>query len=373
MSADNIPTSDDNQISGGGRKTVSVKPPEPPMKCPRCDSPNTKFCYYNNYSLTQPRHFCKTCRRYWTKGGALRNVPIGGGCRKNKRSTKSTARLSCGDSKDSATSSHSGGFKLFQGLSPAMDFQLGGVGMGGGGLPFSILHSSPVYNTNNNHHFVSLGGDLPSSVAAAAAAANATINPSCFDIDDAAAAATATSGSLMGFNLSSYPIGIGDGDFKSEGGIREMGSNSMNVHSRLASSIESLSCINQDLHWKLQQQRLAMLFSGESPKDGEGVSALPVNVVPEIQTQKPEPISFQNLGISKQEVSAINNPTNKERGMSGGTTTTTTEWFFENSYSTPTSTTTTKNNNSGSNENDNTSNWNGIQAWTDLHQYSELP
>ncbi|RAZ36360.1 hypothetical protein DK853_48805, partial [Klebsiella oxytoca] len=21
---------------------------------------NTKFCYYNNYNLTQPRHFCKT-------------------------------------------------------------------------------------------------------------------------------------------------------------------------------------------------------------------------------------------------------------------------------------------------------------------------
>jgi hypothetical protein len=36
------------------------------IKCPRCDSPNTKFCYYNNYSLSQPRHFCKTCRRYWT-------------------------------------------------------------------------------------------------------------------------------------------------------------------------------------------------------------------------------------------------------------------------------------------------------------------
>ncbi|KAH0697515.1 hypothetical protein KY290_015387 [Solanum tuberosum] len=47
------------------------------LRCPRCDSPNTKFCYYNNYNLTQPRHFCKTCRRYWTKGGALRNVPIG--------------------------------------------------------------------------------------------------------------------------------------------------------------------------------------------------------------------------------------------------------------------------------------------------------
>ncbi|XP_039000915.1 dof zinc finger protein DOF3.4-like [Hibiscus syriacus] len=57
------------------------------LRCPRCDSSNTKFCYYNNYNLTQPRHFCKTCRRYWTKGGALRNVPIGGGCRKNKNAT----------------------------------------------------------------------------------------------------------------------------------------------------------------------------------------------------------------------------------------------------------------------------------------------
>ncbi|PPD84748.1 hypothetical protein GOBAR_DD18323 [Gossypium barbadense] len=49
------------------------------LKCPRCDSTNTKFCYYNNYNLSQPRHFCKNCRRYWTKGGALRNIPVGGG------------------------------------------------------------------------------------------------------------------------------------------------------------------------------------------------------------------------------------------------------------------------------------------------------
>ncbi|KAK8629373.1 hypothetical protein V6N13_078215 [Hibiscus sabdariffa] len=59
---------------------------QPPQKCPRCDSVNTKFCYYNNYSLSQPRYFCKSCRRYWTQGGTLRNVPVGGGCRKGKRS-----------------------------------------------------------------------------------------------------------------------------------------------------------------------------------------------------------------------------------------------------------------------------------------------
>ncbi|PWA64009.1 Zinc finger, Dof-type [Artemisia annua] len=47
-------------------------------KCPRCESLNTKFCYYNNYNLSQPRHYCKNCRRYWTKGGVLRNVPVGG-------------------------------------------------------------------------------------------------------------------------------------------------------------------------------------------------------------------------------------------------------------------------------------------------------
>ncbi|CAL9099586.1 unnamed protein product [Musa acuminata var. zebrina] len=80
---------------GGGGGRVRDYPPLPPaqpqlpVKCPRCDSTNTKFCYYNNYNLAQPRHFCKSCRRYWTKGGVLRNVPVGGGCRKSKRSSMS--------------------------------------------------------------------------------------------------------------------------------------------------------------------------------------------------------------------------------------------------------------------------------------------
>ncbi|KAL6567397.1 hypothetical protein OROGR_001065 [Orobanche gracilis] len=72
------------------------QPPPPPQKCPRCDSSNTKFCYYNNYSLSQPRYFCKSCRRYWTHGGTLRNVPVGGGCRKSKRSKSSTPSSSSG-------------------------------------------------------------------------------------------------------------------------------------------------------------------------------------------------------------------------------------------------------------------------------------
>ncbi|CAH8336082.1 unnamed protein product [Eruca vesicaria subsp. sativa] len=69
------------------------------LNCPRCNSLNTKFCYYNNYSLTQPRYFCKDCKRYWTQGGSLRNIPIGGAVRKNKRSSSSSNSDSSSSSK----------------------------------------------------------------------------------------------------------------------------------------------------------------------------------------------------------------------------------------------------------------------------------
>ncbi|XP_039065597.1 dof zinc finger protein DOF1.6-like [Hibiscus syriacus] len=61
-----------------------------PLPCPRCDSTSTKFCYYNNYNLSQPRYFCKSCRRYWTQGGTLRDVPIGGGTRKTSKRSRSS-------------------------------------------------------------------------------------------------------------------------------------------------------------------------------------------------------------------------------------------------------------------------------------------
>ncbi|KAG5025948.1 hypothetical protein AAZX31_08G193500 [Glycine max] len=87
-----------------------VKPPphfpeQEQLQCPRCNSNNTKFCYYNNYNLSQPRHFCKNCRRYWTKGGALRNIPVGGGSRKTtKRSSSTSKRSSAPSSSSSAVS-----------------------------------------------------------------------------------------------------------------------------------------------------------------------------------------------------------------------------------------------------------------------------
>lgn len=91
-------------------KAAQEKKPRPPdqaaLKCPRCDSTNTKFCYYNNYSLTQPRYFCKSCRRYWTKGGTLRNVPVGGGCRKSNKRPSSSSNSASPTSSSSSKRAH---------------------------------------------------------------------------------------------------------------------------------------------------------------------------------------------------------------------------------------------------------------------------
>ncbi|MED6206654.1 hypothetical protein PIB30_028897 [Stylosanthes scabra] len=75
---------------GRGRGPGLPRPrEEPPQhKCPRCDSENTKFCYYNNYSLSQPRYLCKACKRYWTQGGTLRNIPLGSSKNKNKHNKR---------------------------------------------------------------------------------------------------------------------------------------------------------------------------------------------------------------------------------------------------------------------------------------------
>ncbi|GJT41256.1 zinc finger, Dof-type containing protein [Tanacetum coccineum] len=88
MLTSNMMQSSSNPPSTTMKRSLGQTQQQPePLKCPRCDSANTKFCYYNNYNKTQPRHYCKACKRHWTKGGTLRNVPVGGG-RKNKRTKR---------------------------------------------------------------------------------------------------------------------------------------------------------------------------------------------------------------------------------------------------------------------------------------------
>ncbi|KAF3434341.1 hypothetical protein FNV43_RR25444 [Rhamnella rubrinervis] len=73
-----------NDISA---KEKAFRKPDKVLPCPRCNSLATKFCYFNNYNVNQPRYFCKNCQRYWTAGGTIRNVPVGAGRRRNKQSS----------------------------------------------------------------------------------------------------------------------------------------------------------------------------------------------------------------------------------------------------------------------------------------------
>ncbi|OWM85421.1 dof zinc finger protein DOF5.7 [Punica granatum] len=283
------------------------------LRCPRCDSTNTKFCYYNNYSLSQPRHFCKTCRRYWTKGGALRNVPIGGGCRKNKKlkSSSSASRLSSAfDSKLDSSSSGAGaaspsssadvpGFRFFPNpasLSPAVDFQLSGLSSSFNRLPMPLSSFADIPNSNSRF---SLEQPIGFNNCYPSLSSSNTSSPSI------------ASGLLFGSSTNQDMAG------------------SMNIQSSLASSIESLSSLNQDLHWKLQQQRLAMLFGpveSNTQKDA-ATFVSPAPATHSLETQvvhKPQPVPFQN-----QEFVPIksDNIYSRKEGE-----TTVTEWFFGNSY-----------------------------------------
>lgn len=138
--------SDSGERRGGGSKVnpVGLPPPEPEqLQCPRCDSTNTKFCYYNNYNFSQPRHFCKSCRRYWTHGGTLRDIPVGGGSRKNAKRSRtvgsgSTTTSLAFSSSSHPTSSHHD-YRHLPGTATSAilaPFVGGGGGDHGGAIPF---------------------------------------------------------------------------------------------------------------------------------------------------------------------------------------------------------------------------------------------
>eukprot|EP00798_Chlamydomonas_sp_ICE-L_P010472 gene10472-8432_t len=79
-------TQEQEEIAKQLSKEKRPELPKPKINepCPRCSSKDTKFCYYNNNNLKQPRFLCKGCQRFWTVGGILRPVPPGAGKRKTK-------------------------------------------------------------------------------------------------------------------------------------------------------------------------------------------------------------------------------------------------------------------------------------------------
>ncbi|XP_006291025.2 cyclic dof factor 3 [Capsella rubella] len=104
-STDQIESSD-SPDDGSNQQTTAdgkvLKKPTKILPCPRCKSMDTKFCYYNNYNINQPRHFCKACQRYWTAGGTMRNVPVGAGRRKNKSSSSHYRHITISEALEAA-------------------------------------------------------------------------------------------------------------------------------------------------------------------------------------------------------------------------------------------------------------------------------
>lgn len=155
--------------SDSGESRRSIKPQNRPgapapeqenLPCPRCDSTNTKFCYYNNYNYSQPRHFCKACRRYWTHGGTLRDIPVGGGTRKNaKRSRTHHVAVTSSSSSSAVTSAPE---QNYPSMTPIQggSFPYGGVD-GEGKQNMSVCGSFTSLLNNNpqqNSGFLALGG-----------------------------------------------------------------------------------------------------------------------------------------------------------------------------------------------------------------------
>ncbi|XP_073147268.1 dof zinc finger protein DOF3.4-like [Henckelia pumila] len=153
---------------------VGAPPPEPEhLPCPRCDSINTKFCYYNNYNFSQPRHFCKSCRRYWTHGGTLRDIPVGGGSRKNAKRSRTSGvssgaagNINAGAISSFSSSSHHHEFRHFPSVGSQFLVPFGAEH--GGAVPFpgdakagtlSMCGSyTSLLNTQGTSGLLALGG-----------------------------------------------------------------------------------------------------------------------------------------------------------------------------------------------------------------------
>ncbi|KAK2992336.1 hypothetical protein RJ640_020329 [Escallonia rubra] len=128
-------------------QVMGTRPPESEselkLPCPRCESTNTKFCYYNNYNLSQPRHFCKACRRYWTRGGTLRNVPVGGATRKSSSKRPRTAAAAAASATSSSSSSTVTNDPASVGPATISEVGLNDTVAGDGGLTFTEWLNAP--------------------------------------------------------------------------------------------------------------------------------------------------------------------------------------------------------------------------------------
>ncbi|RLN25085.1 dof zinc finger protein DOF1.7 [Panicum miliaceum] len=107
-----------------------------------------------------PRYFCRACRRYWTRGGALRNVPVGGGTRK---ATPATRRKRPASTPPEPAPPAAG-----VALPPLTVSGPHGALLRQYGLPFPApTLASPLAAMDPDHRLLDLGGSFSSLIASA--------------------------------------------------------------------------------------------------------------------------------------------------------------------------------------------------------------
>ncbi|CAD6341194.1 unnamed protein product [Miscanthus lutarioriparius] len=90
---------------GGGSRDArqAAEDPKARARAQDCDSTSTEFCYFNNYSFAQLRHYCRNCHRYWTRGGNLRDIPVGAPYRRRRaKGSKPTAAATAASASSAA-------------------------------------------------------------------------------------------------------------------------------------------------------------------------------------------------------------------------------------------------------------------------------
>ncbi|TKY66064.1 Dof zinc finger protein DOF2.4 [Spatholobus suberectus] len=278
-------------------RMANIPMQEAPQKCPRCESSNTKFCYFNNYSLSQPRHFCKACRRYWTRGGALRNVPVGGGCRRNKRSRGSSSSNTRSPANSDRQTASAGSASTTSGSSSA-DMV---AGLGGTPVPPSLRFMAPLHQLGD-HHLGGGGGEIGLNYG-------------------------------LNYGAISGPMGgIGDLNF--------------HIGNALSGGGSVLSGLDQ---WRVPQTHQFPFLSGleassshglypfEGGSGGDGYGGTPIkvstsSVMSQLASVKMED-NNQELGLPRQFLGVNNNPNTSEQYWSGGGGGATSAWTDLSAFS----------------------------------------
>ncbi|KAG6641179.1 hypothetical protein CIPAW_09G055100 [Carya illinoinensis] len=93
------------QVSGDGldwsraflQDQTTLEPPKTTLELPKTPPILRRQQQQNQQQQSEPLKCPRACKRHWTKGGTLRNVPVGGG-RKNKRLKKSSTATSASTS-----------------------------------------------------------------------------------------------------------------------------------------------------------------------------------------------------------------------------------------------------------------------------------